>query len=211
MFARRGFARLHSRYVHERRTSVLCERIAELLDPQASLLDVGAGDGLLGRKLLERRPDVTIEALEVVARDDPKLPVALFDGATIPRPARAVDVVLLVDVLHHAEQPLELLQEAMRVARTALIVKDVSTRGVGASATLHLMERLANAEAGIRMPEGFWSPQEWREAFDQLGLGVETMQTRLGLYPFPANLVFERRFHFLTRLSVGPANRSREG
>jgi SAM-dependent methyltransferase len=197
-----AFRRLHDGYVHERRTSVLAARIAELLAPGTTVLDVGAGDGLLARKLLERRPDLTVAAVEVVARPDPRVSVELYDGHELPRANDAVDVTLLVDVLHHAERPLDLLREARRVARRALVVKDVTARGLGASATLQLMERLANAGRGIRMPERFWTPAEWAQAFAELDLTPEVTATQLGLYPFPAGLVFERRFHFVARLRL---------
>jgi hypothetical protein len=41
---------------------------------------------------------------------------------------------------------------------------------------------------------------EWQEAFRELELRIDSQRTGLGLYPFPANLVFERSFHFIVRL-----------
>ncbi len=167
------------------------------------MLDVGAGDGLIARKLLDRRPDLELTAVEVLVRSETHVPVTPFDGDHLPFGDGAFEAVILVDVLHHARDPLELLREALRVSRGLLVVKDVTTKGFLAAPTLDLMERLANTEHGIRMPDTFWSPAEWADALRRLGLTAEVWQTRIGLYPFPANLVFERSFHFVARLRAG--------
>ena len=199
----RGFSRLHSGYVHLRRTDVLSRHLAELLPPGVSVLDVGAGDGLIARKLLGRRPDLTVSAVEVLVRPETHVPVTPFDGEHLPFADGAFDAVILVDVLHHARDPLTLMREALRVSRGLLVVKDVTAKGFLAAPTLDLMERLANTEHGIAMPETFWSPGEWEDALQRLALTAELWQTRIGLYPFPANLVFERSFHFVCRLRAG--------
>ncbi len=195
-----AFARLHVGYVHERRTDVLSRHLAELLPHGASVLDVGAGDGLIAKKLLARRPDLELQATEVLVRPETHVPVTPFDGTNLPFEEGSVDAVVLVDVLHHAADPHELLRQSRRVARDAVVIKDVTTRGIGASATLHLMERLANAKYGIAMPERFWSPSEWESAFRDAALEVVAWRPKLGLYPFPASLAFERSFHFLASL-----------
>jgi len=196
------FGRFHESYVHNRRTTVLSERLSSLLPPHASVLDVGAGDGLLARKLQGQRPDLTITAVDVVLRSDARIDVQAFDGTHLPYAEDSFDTVLLVDVLHHAERPIDLLSETRRVARRSIVIKDSVLRGLGAKATLHLMEYLANRRHGIRMPERFWTAAEWRNAFADLELKPDSYSTRLGLYPFPANWVFERGFHFLARLQV---------
>src|SRR5207244_11235162 len=52
-----------------------------------------------------------------------------FDGDTIPYEDGSFDVALLVDVVHHADHPLELLSEARRVARSCLVIKDQTLEG----------------------------------------------------------------------------------
>lgn len=196
---------LHPAYVHERRTNVLADWLARLL-PAGTVLDVGAGDGLIARKLAERRPDLQVRAVEVLVRGDSEFPVEPFDGRRLELDDGSLDAVTLVDVLHHATDPRELLAEAARVARSAVVVKDVTTKGLLARETLHFMERVANTEHGISIPDTFWAPDEWREAIGDAGLGVERWETRLGLYPFPASLVFERSFHFVAKLVHTPSD-----
>ncbi len=194
------FDRIHDDYVHRRRTDVLAGGLAELLPRDASVLDVGTGDGLIARKVLDRRPDLALRAVEVLVRPDQHVPVEPFDGTTLPYADGSFDAVMLVDVLHHADDPAALLAEARRASRGVVVLKDVMAEGFLSTETLHLMERLANTAHGISIPDTFWSRREWDGAFARLGLAVESWNGRLGLYPFPASLVFERRFHFLARL-----------
>ncbi len=195
------FGRVHEGYVHRRRTDVLAAQLAGLLPPDASVLDVGTGDGLIARKVLDRRGDLTLTAVEVLVRPDQHVPVEPFDGRTLPYGDASFDAVTLVDVLHHADDPAGLLGEAKRVSRGGVVVlKDVMAEGALSTETLHLMERLANTAHGISIPDTFWRREEWEAAFVQLGLEVESWNGRLGLYPFPASFVFERRFHFLALL-----------
>jgi len=196
------FGVVHSRYVHPRRTDVLSRHLAELLPRDATVVDIGAGDGLVTRKLGDRRPDLELTALEVLIRPDGHVPVRPFDGRRVPYADGSFDAAVLVDVLHHADDPLRLLGEARRVARRAIVVKDELAEGIGARRTLHLMERLANTRHGISIPATFWSRAEWRSAFARLDLRVEEWRDRVGLYPFPASLVFERGFHFVALLAV---------
>lgn len=195
------FDRVHDGYVHRRRTDVLAQQIAALVPPDASVLDVGSGDGLIARKVLDRRPDLRLRAVEVLVRPDQHVPVEQFDGRSLPFPESSFDAVTLVDVLHHADDAVALLGEASRVSRGIVVVKDVMAEGALSTQTLHLMERLANAAHGISIPDTFWTREEWDAAFARLGLTVELWQGHLGLYPFPASLVFERRFHFVARLN----------
>lgn len=69
-------------------------------------------------------------------------------------------------------------------------------------ATLRFMDWVGNARHRVPLPYAFWSQQEWRREFAELGLSVQQTKRRLGLYPFPASLVFEKRMHFIVRLAI---------
>ncbi len=191
---------LHGRNVHVRRVRVLRDRIAALIPSNASVLDVGCGDGLLSGLLAEARPDITVKGIEVLVRPDAHVPVEEFDGTHIPHLDKAFDVALFVDVIHHVTDPLPLLAEATRVSRVGLIIKDHVSDGFLAPTQLRMMDNLANTRHGITPPCHYLSRAEWAAAFLDLGLAEDVWQTKLGLYPWPADLVFGRSLHFLARL-----------
>ena len=139
--------------------------------------------------------------MDIDVRGGAHIPVQRFDGLAIPLEDGVVDVVMLVDVLHHAEDPKALLAEAARVADRAIVLKDVTPLGPFSDSTLRFMDWVGNARHGVPLPYDFWSQEQWRNAFAELDLSVEAMRRKLGLYPVPWNLVFEKRMHFILRLA----------
>ena len=191
---------VHGGWVHERRVRVLSSHLAELVPADAHVLDVGCGDGRISALVAEARPDLTVTGLDIAARDDAQVPVEPFDGVTIARADRSVDAVMLVDVLHHADDPMALLDEAARVVNRAIVLKDVTPLGPLSASTLRFMDWVGNARHGVPLPYNFWSQEEWRRAFADLDLSVRDLRRRLGLYAWPWRLVFEKRMHFVLRL-----------
>lgn len=194
--------RLHGHYVHSRRVRVLCDHLSELIPRNGRVLDVGCGDGLLASLILERRRDAQISGIDVLVREKTKIPVTSFNGSTIPFPDKSFDVVMFVDVLHHTVDPRLLLTEAKRVAAKAILIKDHRLNGFLAQTTLRIMDWVSNAPHGVVLPYNYWSHQTWQETFASLNLSVGFWKQDLQLYPNPANLLFGRSLHFISRLET---------
>lgn len=192
--------RIHDMGVHERRVRVLARELVSLLPENAALLDVGCGDGSLAALIHSMRPDVQVQGLDVLVRPQTAIPVTAYDGRTLPFPDKSFDAVMMVDVLHHAEDATAVLAEARRVARQVVLVKDHRRNGLLADETLRFMDWVGNARHGVALPYNYWSEAEWRAAFAKVGLTVDAWRIRLGLYPFPASLLFDRALHFVARL-----------
>jgi SAM-dependent methyltransferase len=191
---------LHQRLVLGRRVEVLSRHLAEAIPANCSVLDVGSGDGRIAAAVAGLRRDLSVRGVDVLVRPDTAIPVEKFDGVRLPIADGGVDVVMLVDVLHHTDDPFALLAEAARAARTALVIKDHDSSGLFAHATLRFMDEVGNRRHGVRLPYNYWTVARWRAAFLSLGLRPATWRDRLGLYPFPASVLFDRRLHFVTRL-----------
>ena len=196
---------VHGGYVHRRRVRVLCEHLAALLPPKAQVLDVGCGDGLLAHSILQRRPDARISGLDVLVRPGAYLPVQAFDGRVIPHRDASFDVVLFIDVLHHLDDPMTLLAEAVRVSRRYLVIKDHARNGLLAGLTLRFMDWVGNARHQVALPYNYWPKERWAEAFQRLDLRVDLWKQELRLYPAPATWLFDRSLHFVARLDLGEA------
>ncbi len=185
--------------VHRRRVRVLAEAIATLLEPGWHVVDVGCGDGTLG-DLIARRSPLRIEGLEVSVRPDTAIPIRAFDGRRLPLADGAVDAVLLVDVLHHTDDPALLLAEARRVARRAVVVKDHRLSRPLAATMLRFMDWVGNRPHGVPLPGRYLTEVQWRDTWRRHGLNVDHYRTHLGLYPPVTRWLFESGLHFLARL-----------
>lgn len=197
---------IHGGYVFRRRVRVLSTQLADLIPQGARVLDVGCGDGLLSHLIMKRLPDIELRGIDVLVRDQTHIPVDWFDGRVIPYGDGAFDVVMLVDVLHHAENPMFLLDEAVRVARKAILIKDHTCDGLLASLRLRFMDWVGNARHGVALPNNYWSRREWLEAFGMLNLTIGVWVKDLRLYPRPANWIFDRSLHFVARLELTEGN-----
>jgi SAM-dependent methyltransferase len=188
--------------LRSRRTPVLAARLAELLPPDATILDIGCGDGTIDQQILHLRPDVSISGIDLFVRPDARIPVEVFNGNHIPYEDASFDVALFVDVLHHTEDPRIILSQAKRVAKKAIVIKDHFRNGFLADTRLRIMDWVGNAAHGVALPYNYWSRREWTAAFRSLSLEPDEIISRLGLYPIPASLFFDRDLHFIARLPI---------
>ena len=188
---------VHERGVLPRRAIRLATLLAGLIPQQASVLDVGSGDGRIDELLLEKRQDIKIQGVEVSARAQSSFPVTNFDGQTLPFGAKSFDVVMFVDVLHHTDDPIVLLREAIRVARKSIVLKDHVLTGLLAGMRLRFMDYVGNARHGVALPFNYWSDRQWAEMERVLGLNNRMKVRKLDLYPWPADWVFGAGLHFI--------------
>jgi SAM-dependent methyltransferase len=191
---------VHGGAIFGRRVKVLTDHLARLVPENAKLLDVGAGDGNIGVKLREKRPDITIEGVDVFVREQTAYPVTAFDGEHIPFANDSFDCAMFIDVLHHTKDPITLLAEAGRVAKT-VVVKDHLREGLLAEETLKAMDWVGNARHGVVLPYNYFNRMQWDAALERAGLVVDEWRTDVGLYAPGLSLLFDRSLHFVARFS----------
>lgn len=192
---------IHERCVKNRRAVVLHNLLCKFFpDQSATVLDIGCGDGGVARYLMQTLPGLQIKGIDPLVRSGTAIPVQPFNGREIPHAAGSFDYCLLVDVLHHAEDPKVLLLEAARVAKKGVIIKDHYAQGLFARTTLRFMDDAHNRRYGVSLPYNYWSPEQWQNGFERAGLVVQQVETRLHLYPIWADWLFGRGLHFISRL-----------
>ena len=191
---------LHERFALNRRAQVLAAHASRLIESSGTVLDVGTGDGAIAALLQERRPDLTLSGVDTLLRPDCAIPVTVFDGRTLPFADGSFRTVLLFDVLHHANDAGRLLGECARVASDAIVLKDHLADGWGSMALLRYMDRVGNERHGVASPGHYLTRAVWRNTFTRAGLKPVQWISRVGLYPWPASLLFERTLQFVCRL-----------
>src|SRR6476620_9526499 len=192
---RRVVGAVHARTVFARRLRVLSSAISEVLAEGAQVLDVGCGSGELASALIAIKPGLQVEGVDVLVRPNTAIPVRKYDGEHLPFPDQAFDYAMLVDVLHHTDDPASLLAEVSRVARH-VVIKDHYRNGFLAGLRLRIMDWVGNAPHGVRLPYNYLSRDEWAALWRAAGLRIDRRSEALKLYPFPADGIFGRGLHF---------------
>jgi ubiquinone/menaquinone biosynthesis C-methylase UbiE len=120
---RRGLQRVQKQLITDckARLSHQAEMLGDHLLPGSSVLDVGCWTGHLP-KYLEEMHGVRSTGLDVADFNETDIAFAVFDGVRIPLPDQSFDHVMLSFTLHHAHDPMTLIQECRRVARRSVLV-----------------------------------------------------------------------------------------
>ena len=148
------------------------------LRPGARLLDLGAGEGHVG-SILATRLGLRTVGLDVVTYGWGT--TETYDGHTIPYPDDHFDACVLSFVLHHAEQPVSLVREAVRVTDgPVLILETVHTRRRSKAALERLdrfVNRLRSGGAVDESPLDIRTLAAWLRSFDENGWSVADVKS----------------------------------
>jgi SAM-dependent methyltransferase len=187
-----------------RRVRTLAEHLASLLPETDSLqgLDVGCGSGEVAQSVQQLRSKLTFQGIDVLVRPQTQIPVRQFDGLNIPFPDRSFDFIMLVDVLHHADDAATLLAECVRVSRQFILIKDHYCNSKWDDLRLQLMDWVGNRSYGVALPYNYLSTQQWEQLYETRGISPARTLEKLNLYPDPISLIFDSNLHFISRLDI---------
>ncbi len=191
---------LHSSLVFGRRVRALAAAIAPLLPP-GDALDVGAGSGMLAHLIMESRPDISFTGIDVHLRPESYIAVSAYDGVHIPHPDGAFASVMIVDVLHHTDDPAVVLAECLRVSRGPVVVKDHFHENAVEHAVLRFMDWVGNRSHGVRLPYNYFTRSTWTQTLIQIGAHEISRQESVpDLYPQPFQSAIGQRIQFIAQI-----------
>ncbi len=188
----------HERVAGAPRRAHLVAALEALGGSARSLLDVGSGDGRLGRAVA-----AAIGAEWSGVDVDPPLSapgVRAFDGVRLPFADESFELVLLCDVLHHAKDPLGLLREALRVCQRAVLLKDHFSFGPASDALLSVLDAAGNAPHGRPARGRYFSPDELHTLISSAGGALEALRWPLRVHAWPLFVLTRDEHQFAARL-----------
>lgn len=189
---------LHRRFVQGPRAKLLTPILAELARPATTVLDVGAGDGALGRSIANAL-GATFHGLDVAPQPGAR-EVERFDGQLLPFRDKSFDVVVLSDVLHHARAPELLLSEASRVAAEAVLLKDHFCFGRASGFMLLSLDSVGNRPYDVAVLGRYFSPGEWLAMFERAGLRMDRLVWPLHVHARGLRALTRSELQFAARL-----------
>ena len=193
--------KFHSMFVYNRRMSQLHGHISKLIQRHdiKEILDVGAGDGMIDSMLMAHA-NVSITGIDVLVRDKTYIPVEQYDGLHIEKEDGSVDTLMLIDVLHHTDDPEAVFKEVCRVSNRYVIVKDHVKHGLISYLKLRLMDYVGNSRFHVRLPYNYLTSSRWNKMFDDNDLDIVSYKTNLNLYTGLCHLLFDSNLHFIVLL-----------
>ncbi|MCX6772079.1 MAG: methyltransferase domain-containing protein [Candidatus Micrarchaeota archaeon] len=130
-----------------------------------SVLDLGSGDGQVGWRLKQEGYAVTL--CDVMDFNTAPMSLVKYNGKTLPFESKNFDTTLLLTVLHHSENPLAVLREAMRVTKERIIVIESICFNQEHRRLNMLIDWFYNrvVHTGVFCPFNFQTPWGWEKTF----------------------------------------------
>jgi len=141
-------------------------RIKDFLPANENILDIGAGSGSVTLALRKSGRDVTPVDVKNWSLTEAVTP-DIYDGVHLPYASAEFHTALLLTVLHHTQDPEEVLREAGRVADYVVIIEDVYSGPIHRWCTL-AADSLLNLEFRGH-PHSNRSHLEWCAIFQKMG------------------------------------------
>ncbi len=158
------------------RRRYLLRYLLPMLPEQGHILDLGCGDGKLAVSLMKKRPGLRIEGADVFPQPDCSIPLTRIEKEPYPFEDSSFDVVMLIDVLHHSNQPESVLKEAVRISRHTILIKDhYYNSGLGFF-LLKISDYWGNKPYGISLPYHFLRFKEWDALLSGLPILLKKVQ-----------------------------------
>jgi SAM-dependent methyltransferase len=137
--------------------------------------DIGSGDGWLVQRLIEDKLVDDCIGFETKRRPNVLIEPVLYDGHNIPLADRSSEIVLAVDVVHHAEDPFALLREIARVSEKWILLKDHIYQNGRDRTILIILDWIGNRRFGIPSPGNYQFRWSWLHQLQACGFGLRSL------------------------------------
>jgi SAM-dependent methyltransferase len=176
--------------------------VASLAPAARSMLDIGASDGRVAARVAGMLGIVDVHGADVQLQPDPAIPVVEYDGRSLPFDDDRFDLVTIVDVLHHADDPTAVVRDALRVLTPggAIVVKDHLRLGAWSNMVLYAMDTASNFGVHTRAGGRYLSVDEWVRVANDAGGRIDTMVWPFQVHNLPWRAVARNEYHLLLRI-----------
>jgi 2-polyprenyl-3-methyl-5-hydroxy-6-metoxy-1,4-benzoquinol methylase len=158
---------------YEKAGREMCKDCKSYIKEDSSLLDLGCGSGIIGKEF-GRFFNSEVLGLDIIDNRVVEIPFRRYDGNNLSfLKDNEFDAVLINFVLHHCQNPLELLKESKRVSKGIIVIYENIPEGLLSKMFCYLhgvsfaQFFQKNSNKGY-----FLKRKEWEETFEKMGLKV---------------------------------------
>lgn len=152
------------------------------------VLDIGGGRCYIAKELQDKNK-VEVTCLDIKNLSQIGIKVIIYDGKNMPFKNNEFDTALIAYVLHHCDEPLQILKEAVRICKGNIIIFEDTKP----SFITNIMDFLSNRLRGVETPFKFHTMQEWVEIFNRMNLKIVNIKRGVEkewFYPFVEHTMF---------------------
>lgn len=191
----------HKLFIYDRRMNQLHKHLSSIIKSNncTDILDIGAGDGKIDRMLIDSC-NVNITGIDVLVRETTYIPIKEYNGAHINLSDNEINTTMMIDMLHHTDDPKSVFKEAVRVSNKYIIIKDHIVSGWWSRLKLKMMDYVGNKHYSVRLPYNYLTKKQWSNMFKEEHLKIIHTKTNLNLYKGLFHFLFDSNLHFIVIL-----------
>lgn len=175
-------ARKAASHALQKRSNKVFAQIEPFVERGSTVLDLGCGDGKVG-ELVSINKGSEVVLMDVIDYNKTDLPFFRYGGRDTLFPDKEFDHVLLLMVLHHCDDPIKVMTEALRMAnKSVIVIESVYFNGLHKQFNKFFdwfFNKVLN-DPDINVPFNFLTPSGWTLLFDRLD-GRVTHMEHLGI------------------------------
>jgi len=159
------------------KAKIKLDRLLPFLKKEENILDIGTGNGALSLLLVQQGFNIETTDIKNKSAFQEIVPT-ISDGVSLPYPDKYFDKAMMITMLHHCQNPEVIVQEALRVSKTLLIMEDIYTNNIQKYITF-AADSVNNWEF-IGHPHSNKTDAAWCELFKKMNLNI----TKIKYHPF---------------------------
>ncbi len=124
------------------------------------VLDVGASCGRLAKNI-QNKLDIKFVGVDTHIQPKTFIPVREYNGKKLPFKDNSFDCVMIIDTLHHTKDPQKIIEEAKRVSKKYVLIKDHYWENSFDFVMLKFADYTGNKPYGVDLPYNFLKRDSW--------------------------------------------------
>lgn len=141
-----------------------------------NVLDFGASCGRLANELSKKLPNINFIGVDTHVQPKTFIPIHKYDWNIIPFNDDSFDCVMIIDVLHHDQNPINILKEAKRVTKKYILIKDHYWNNRLDFLILKYFDYFGNKPYWVALPYNFFKITEWENIIKRIDMKIVKSQ-----------------------------------